>query len=465
MQVKTPGICKPTARVIILRSMHDSRQIDHRRICMRIAVAVAVVAMLSSILLQLVIASSDLSHRLGDTLMPELFFSMRICGAVAAATLVFILWVRRKPSITPGLTGVVHVLVVLFGCWWVDRAVGMAFPPPPPDISLLAPHPVRGWCLKPSMEGRESGTLVRTNQLGLRGAEVSSPKPPDELRLLFLGDSIIFGFGLQEGEGIVPQSESALSKVIGRSRVVCINAGVSGYATWQERSYFEDEGVRLDPDVVVLGLSMQNDVSDEVLTRAGEFRRSPIAFEFSNSAHSSGIIRAIASLRARKAWNARVDAIPWKENSEREALFKNHGSFRAVFAEPMMDEFKAAQARVLAELSRIADLCAARQIPFALVIFSPRERTQADMDDIQPERVFLEWAASRRVPALDMHSVLRKRCGETGVPLKSLYLDESHFTTKGCAIIAQGLAEFLQGLPGIRPIHDGSVKAPTSSRQ
>jgi len=431
---------------------------------MRIAVAVAVVAILSAILLQLVIASPDLSHRLGDTLMPELFLSMRICGAVAAVTLVFMLWVRRKPSITPGLTGVVHVLVVLFGCWWVDRAVGMAFPPPPPDISLLAPHPVRGWCLKPSTQGRESGTLVRTNQLGLRGAEVSSPKPPDEVRLLFLGDSIIFGFGLQEGDGIVPQTESALSREFGRSRVVCINAGVSGYATWQERSYFEDEGVRLDPDVVVLGLSMQNDVSDEVLTRAGEFRRSPIAFEFSNSVHASGILRAITSLRARSAWKSRVDSIQWKENPEREALFKNHGSFRAVFAEPMMSEFKAAQDRVLSELSRIADLCAARRVPFVLVIFSPRERAEADMDDIQPERAFLEWAASRGVPALDMHAVLRKRCADVDIPLRSLYLDESHFTSRGCVFIAQALVPFLERMPAFDKCRNSAAKIPTTSR-
>ena len=424
--------------------MDASRRVDHRRICFSVAIAVACLSAASAIFLQFVIASPDLTHRLGETLLPELILSLRVCGVTAAVASGFALWVRRRPMVRPAITGTLHLLLVLFVFWWADRVVGLWFPPPPPDVSLLAPHPVRGWCLKPGMHGRESGVLMRTDDLGLRGPALAKLPAPGEFRILFLGDSIIFGFGVPEEDGIVPQTQAAIIKNSPSQRVVCINAGVSGYATWQERSYLEDEGFALEPKLVVLGLSLQNDVSDEVLTRPGEFRGSPIAFEFSNTSHSSGIVRAVASIRAKRAWNARADKIRWQANPEREALFRNHGSFRAVFTEPMMEEFRAARDRVLAELTRIADYCAERRIPFVLIVFSPRERAEADMDSIRPEQAFAEWAAGRGVPMLDAHAALTEHCKKTGENLRSLYLDESHFTSRGCALIAADIAAFLE---------------------
>ena len=40
---------------------------------------------------------------------------------------------------------------------------------------------------------------VRTNSLGLRGAELELPKPRDRRRLFFLGDSVVLGWGVGDG--------------------------------------------------------------------------------------------------------------------------------------------------------------------------------------------------------------------------------------------------------------------------
>ncbi len=416
--------------------MQITRSVDHRRICLFVAIAVAAISALSACALQYIVGTPALNQRIGETLLPEMFVSMRVCGFVAAAAVVFALWIRRQRDVSPHITAGLYVTLLLFFFWFGDRMVGMWFPPPPPDVSLLAPHPTRGWCLKAGVSGRESNTLVRTNRQGLRGPELNTPKPPDEFRVLFLGDSIIFGFGLPEENGIVPQTQQAIRRRSSRPSVVCINAGVSGYATWQERSYFEEEGLSLEPNIVVLGLSLQNDVSDEVLSRPAEFAGKPLEFEFSNSSHWSGIVRAAVSIRAKRAWDARVRAINWRANPEREALFRQYRSFRAVFAEPMMDVFRIARDRVLAELTRIADGCASRRIPFVLIVFSPRERAEPDMESIRPEWAFAEWAAANHVPMFDAHAALSEHCRTAGIELRSLYMDEAHFTSHGCALIA-----------------------------
>ncbi len=434
--------------------MQITRAVDHRRICLCVAIGIALLSAISACLLHYAISSPTVSQRLGEPLLPEMFVSMRVCGVVAAIAVVFALWVRRQPIVRPRITAGLYITLLLFLVWFGDRAVGIWFPPPTGDVSLLAPHAVRGWCLKPGVGGRESGRLLRTNSHGLRGPELATPKPPGESRILFLGDSIVFGFGLEEAEGIVPQTQQAIHRQPDGQDTICINAGVSGYGTWQERSYLEEEGLELEPSAVVLGVSLQNDVLDEVLSRPNELARKPIEFEFSNSSHWSGLVRAAKSIRARRAWNEKINRISWEANPQREALLREHRSFRAVFNEPMLDEFRIARDRVLAELGRVANICAARRIPFAIVLFSPRERAQPDMESVQPERAFAEWARANGVPMLDMHAALVGHCKRAGIELLSLYMDEAHFTAQGCALIAADIAEFLKQagiIPGASP--------------
>jgi hypothetical protein len=80
-------------------------------------------------------------------------------------------------------------------------------------------------------------------------------KPRDTRRVLILGDSFVFGVGLDAGE--------RFSDVLGRALpadVEVINAGVPGWGTDQEMLFYESSLRRLQPDVVVLTFLGQNDV-------------------------------------------------------------------------------------------------------------------------------------------------------------------------------------------------------------
>ena len=92
----------------------------------------------------------------------------------------------------------------------------------------------------------------RINSLGMRGAEASLAKPTDTFRILVLGDSVAFGWGLEEQDTLSSQLQQLLDSASTGKHLQVWNAGVPGYATWQELSYLVEKGDALRPDLVIV---------------------------------------------------------------------------------------------------------------------------------------------------------------------------------------------------------------------
>lgn len=92
-----------------------------------------------------------------------------------------------------------------------------------------------------------------SNGQGLReDHEIAIPKPPGELRILFMGDSCTFGVGLRHVQGYVHRTEKHLAELFPDIRIECINAGVPGYSLYQGWLRLTTECLAYEPDVVVL---------------------------------------------------------------------------------------------------------------------------------------------------------------------------------------------------------------------
>ncbi len=89
------------------------------------------------------------------------------------------------------------------------------------------------------------GRTYRINSHGLRGEEV--PPVKDRPRILVLGNSCTFGWGVAEEDTYAKQLETLLD---GRCHV--INGGIPGYSSWQGRLFFGNDLIRLQPDIVVV---------------------------------------------------------------------------------------------------------------------------------------------------------------------------------------------------------------------
>jgi lysophospholipase L1-like esterase len=112
---------------------------------------------------------------------------------------------------------------------------------------------------KPSSEQRYGDILVNYNERGLRDRAIL-PKTKDEFRILALGDSVTFGWGVPQEQIFTSTLEQLLQSNLGRN-VRVINSGVGGYNTVQEIAYFKKEGVAFDPNLVILTY-VENDIEE-----------------------------------------------------------------------------------------------------------------------------------------------------------------------------------------------------------
>jgi lysophospholipase L1-like esterase len=121
------------------------------------------------------------------------------------------------------------------------------------NLEVYQPDPLVYWKLKANQDcytkvGRKP---VHINSRGTRGPEFEIPKPPGIIRILCLGDSRTFGWGVREEDSYSGVLEKTLSERTGK-KVEVINAGVNAWSFPQMKVYFEKEALQFNPDFVVL---------------------------------------------------------------------------------------------------------------------------------------------------------------------------------------------------------------------
>jgi lysophospholipase L1-like esterase len=124
--------------------------------------------------------------------------------------------------------------------------------------------PTLGWAHRAGAEGRfrspHWNVGVRINEQGLRDVEHAYAKPPGARRLLLLGDSFGWGYGVEQDRGVAAVLAARCPDL------EVINSSVSGYSTDQEYLYWRDEGRRYGPDIVLV-LFHENDIPGDSLHR------------------------------------------------------------------------------------------------------------------------------------------------------------------------------------------------------
>ena len=121
--------------------------------------------------------------------------------------------------------------------------------------------PSKGWSSKPNLRGMKvfGDKVLNTNAKGFRGKkDFPYIKNKERLRILILGDSFTFGDGVSDQETY----SSYLQQMLPHTEV--INLGVHGYGHDQMLVLLKEEGVKYEPDIVILGF-MAIDMSRNLL--------------------------------------------------------------------------------------------------------------------------------------------------------------------------------------------------------
>lgn len=170
-----------------------------------------------------------------------------------------------------------NVVVMLFGVLislLVAELLSRIFVP----TYLVKPHPKGlyvndpdlGYVLAKNFYARHQhsdyNATIHTNSDGFRGGEIEA-KGLDTFRILVLGDSIAWGYGVEFEASFPRQLEKILNENLDTDFEV-INAAVPGYGTDQELDLLKKFGLDCQPDLIIVGMFVENDVYDNLVEGA-----------------------------------------------------------------------------------------------------------------------------------------------------------------------------------------------------
>lgn len=150
----------------------------------------------------------------------------------------------RIKNIIINLSLLLGSIVLFFGGTEVAlRATGIIrVKPDPPQIYQKSSVPEISYELKPNISLHAYRSLVTTNSFGFRSPELDPNKP----LIAVLGDSITFGYGVEDAETIPAHLQRLLPKYN------IINTGVPGYNIVQQHTTYQEKVHKLHPAALLL---------------------------------------------------------------------------------------------------------------------------------------------------------------------------------------------------------------------
>jgi hypothetical protein len=318
---------------------------------------------------------------------------------------------------------------------------------------------------------------VRINSRGYRGREYAWDAPPG-FRILGLGDSFAFGFGVKEEETYLARIEDALAD----RHVEVINAGLAGMGPDNEARLLAADGPRLRPNLVLVGFYVGNDlidaatgvartrlrngapiVPDAILERwyrplrPGRILPQPLArptpggldlpLPFKDILRKHSHLYRLVTGRVGRLQLARRAAAP---GTAAKTPLEEFNPFRqeAFCLKSYPPEFDGAWEKAKEALGEIKTWCDAHGARLAVVVIPTEAQVyperwddvrrrfalrDEDFDLEKPQRILAEHAAAGGIPLIDLLPVLRA-ARATGVPL--YFRRDIHWTPRGHAVAA-----------------------------
>jgi lysophospholipase L1-like esterase len=316
----------------------------------------------------------------------------------------------------------------------VDRLNGYAR-----QLFTAGPSPTLPYLLRPGVQATFGGVAVRVNARGLRGAEVAAVPAPGTVRILALGDSVVFGQGVAEDETMT----AVLARRLGerwRMPVEVLNSGAQGYDTVAEAAYLAGPGRALAPNGVVVGTSLNDyDTAPSYDATGVLTRRPPGAAAPGPLARSEFLLL----LRWLRAWSrgelltqmlerapAAGEAAPASQTAGIDQMVaREHLRF---YAAPV----PAAWARMRDGLAALRDAAAAQGAWLVVAILPESWQVGVDAPDLTPQRRLLGLCAEVGVTCLDLQPAFAVAGG-------GLYQDTQHPNARGHAVAAEAIAAAL----------------------
>jgi lysophospholipase L1-like esterase len=311
------------------------------------------------------------------------------------------------------------------------------------------------WSFRPnSHDDSYVGVPVAINNLGLRGSDTTIAKPPGVFRIIGVGDSITFGYGVRVEDTFLRVLERDLNASAPAGvRYEVINAGDPATGLEYYTHFIEQDAPALQPDLILVCMAL-NDI-DPLLDPE------PIEPHASSSR-----LRSVNGFLLTHSYLYNAMYVPTKSILYRLNILhlKDNEGFGFLAIEPPSPEQDKARQGVNRYIARIANFTRMHGQRLGIVVFPVEPQLSERALELyeqklhlflgpealigQPQRWVEQMGADYDVPVLDLLPAMRKAYhGQLFLRNRSISVDPVHPSPAGHQIAGDEIARFVKS-PG-----------------
>jgi lysophospholipase L1-like esterase len=330
-------------------------------------------------------------------------------------------------------------LALFIGVAACELIARLVYPAPPqlgrePQLRFQS-DPALGFVHVPNQSGYLDDGLATINELGLRGRTPAIPKPANTFRILAVGDSTTFGWGVGDDETYTDRLQRQLVQTWANRQPEVINGGVSSYDLRQTVGWLERLIPMMEPDLVLVGF-LWNDLHLGPPTVAASYDPSAPPRTFRMANQPTGIEAILRHSRLmfalRHAW---LKIAPTAEASELDRLE------RALLAGSDTGYLARAWQSVDELFAQLQALGRARRFQIGVVLMPMRAQVEGDDSAASFQERASELARAHGFFVVDPLPGLRKK--RDGRQFFIPY-DRMHLSAEGNAALAESVLEALR---------------------
>ncbi len=341
--------------------------------------------------------------------------------------------------------------------------------------NLETPHnyytadPFLGWKLKPNLHqiftASDFTMEVKINSNGFRDQEHVFQKTADNLRIMAIGDSMLFGHGVNGEETVINQLQEILASDV-RKNIEVFNFGVPGYNPNQYYKTLYAQAARYKPDLILVFFYVGNDwtTGQDMMEANGvsadgflvntknnfsfESLRSflfPVRFFLKTHSQAYMLLRDRGKGLLMKS---KLMYVPGLTLYRKDPDFYNRYKYTLELIQKMHN-FTKEKLQSPFVLCIIPEKVQVNKVLFQAAI-DGYHLNPDDYEWLQPQSVLGRYCLANNIPYIDLVSALRESENK-----KSTYLPvDPHWNAWGHRVAAQEISEYLQEHKIIQKLQD-----------
>ncbi len=222
-----------------------------------------------------------------------LLSALKCVGAYALVVVIAFVWRRAHPPRRHAVAATALFLAAsaVFYLWDIEKASPKAF------HGIFVPQGsfVETWATRPHV-------AYRVNTLGFRGAEWTPEKPAGTFRVVVVGDSFVFGSGVEEQDTVSERLRADLVRRWPTRPVEVLNLGIAGANLGTHARMVQIARDVFAPDAIVLCLTLGDDLKRSDLQDDKQALRRVSLFSFASFWLSSTPVVALQAQIYRQDW-------------------------------------------------------------------------------------------------------------------------------------------------------------------